>query len=291
MGPHYYYYFKFPKFLSLSLFVLYLNSVYCYSLDNHESNGLNVVLDSNTGGFNITLNDQVWFGSSGKGISLRNNYQLYTIDNNSLIIDDINYGNGKDNWGLFKDISITYKTNEEVEDDIKYMIGIIKTYPMKGAIIFEQYIVNNLNNTSSGDSDGVITNFPIFDIDNNHIPDSSCLWTSWDQEFGEQSGQDDESKTNEKDIKLVAPGWFSPTCRGWTSDMTLPGGIAGTGPMVIWSEEAINDDVFPAFVLSPLENTMAINLDASELSSKQGRAAYGTLCIYPPLVFISLSYF
>lgn len=250
-----------------------------------------MALDYNSGAFNISLNDIIWFGSTGQGISLRHENKIYSVDDQTLYIDEINQGMGQDNWGLFEEVSITYAT--QGLDDQKFMIGTIKTYLSTHAITFEQFIVSNLNNTSSGDADGVITSFPVLDIDNsNHAADSSCLWTSWDAEFSSVISDDEEEEDapHPKRPSLVAPGFQSPTCREWSSSMAIPGGIAGTGPMVIWSEELmakkkkLMDDVsstiafhtvFPSFVLSPMENTMAINLDSSKTLAKPGRVAYG----------------
>jgi hypothetical protein len=261
---------------------------------------IDVSIDESTGAFNISLNGVVWFGSSGKAVSLRHENKLYSVEDSSLVIDAIDYGTGQDNWGIFKDISLTYSTVGI--EDTKSMIGIIRTYPGK-ALTFEQYIVSALNDTSSGDADGVITSFPVFDIDGKvQAPDSSCLWTSWDGEFSTDDADDaadvmmmaDDGgggKDPRRRKLLVAPGFKSPTCRSWTSSTHLPGGIAGTGPMVIWSEQLMkgghdmsthtieNEEeertfFFPTFVLSPMENPMAINLDAS-VTAKAGRASYG----------------
>ena len=122
-----------------------------------------------------------------------------------------------------------------------------------------------------------MTAWPVLDLDDaSFAPDRSCLWTSWDKEFNAAEWDAFDGQNNTQNASfLAAPGFVSPSCRAWgsvlpngTAAPPLPGGIAGTGPMAIWSEalaqeaDADGDPSWPCFVLSPLRNAMATNLDA-----------------------------
>jgi hypothetical protein len=225
---------------------------------------LAIQLDESNGAFNITLNDAVWFGSMGKRITLRDGGKEYSVDDGSLYLDGVYTMQGRDAWGKFTEIQLTYKTSGTSSSSVKVMNGNIRSYATTSAITFEQVIVDALSDTSSGNSDSVVTRFPVFDIDSTiQIPDSSCLFTSWDEDFPSP----------------VNSNWVSPTCREWSSKVSLPGGIAGTGPLLVWDESSavsknLNNGFFPTFVLSPMTNAMALSLDAGDTASP-GQAAYG----------------
>ena len=106
------------------------------------------------------------------------------------------------------------------------------------------------------------------------------------QDFNEAAWDQFDGQNNTQNSSFLdAPGFLSPTCRAWGmlangTAPPLPGGIAATGPAVVWSERraALASDHLeaafpPTFVLSPLRNAMALNLDKEEADAAATAAA------------------
>ena len=93
---------------------------------------------------------------------------------------------GSDEYGAFTEKALEYSANA----GSLLFLGSIRTYA--SSVIFEQFFPSALNDTSTGDANGVVSAFPAMDWDvstlprSMHsgdssplVPDRSCLWTSW----------------------------------------------------------------------------------------------------------------
>lgn len=131
------------------------------------------------------------------------------------------------------------------------------------------------------DGEKISTSFPAFTISDGHAPTGSCLWTTWD--YAVEGDDAAEVAASRGQPGLVAPGFASPTCRAWNSSTQLPGGLAGTGPFVVFADpasagagEALDPAATlasPTFVVSPFANVMSINLH----SAGPGQWAFGLM--------------
>jgi hypothetical protein len=134
-----------------------------------------------------------------------------------------------------------------------YLLSLFTRHSLRW-IVFEQIFETLLQNTSTGNADSIVTNFPSFSLFDDEIKRGYAHWDSWyypDQHTQTQAKVRTQNLAKEKRKLLVAPGFPSPLFGEWNSSTVLPEGIGGSGVNCIFNEELTT-----SVVLSPLNNFM-----------------------------------
>lgn len=111
---------------------------------------------TNTGSFNISVGDQLWFESAD--ICVASGYRTYCRDDGSLKKDNFSQYTGSDSYGEFKATHIYWKAS-----DAKFET-VVREYSNENTIIFEQIFADNLTGTSVGDTNKVLSVWPSIKI-------------------------------------------------------------------------------------------------------------------------------
>jgi hypothetical protein len=137
----------------------------------------------------------------------------------------------------------------------------------ENSIVFEQYFPHELNGTSAGEKDGVVSGFPTFAARSrtekaDDIEKGFAHWVSWHYDDKVTSAAPSEEVAAKRRL-LVAPGFISPAYGLW-SDMgkkndaggvNLSGGVSGSGVIALFSRSSPGPGL--ATVLSPFSGFMA----------------------------------
>eukprot|EP00117_Sycon_ciliatum_P013722 scpid71600/ scgid0175/ len=115
---------------------------------------LNLSLDSKTGAYSILNNGEEWLHGAGFGIRAKG--KVYSTKDGSLKIADVSSGHASSFMGEYNTTMLTF-----TDTDGKKMFAVaFNVY--NSMMHFEQVIPVALSNMAVGDSDDVITAFPMF---------------------------------------------------------------------------------------------------------------------------------
>lgn len=219
-----------------------------------ESIGTNV--NDRTGGYEVFINGKLWFRSNGT-VSLRANNTLYSTEDRTLRLKNITKTQGTDNLSFYT--THTFDYGKPGEDDILLKASMKLS---DGKVYFQQLFPQQLEQTSAGNADELISSFPSFEISREDGTRGYAHWVSWYYDDPEH----EEDASHRKLLK--APGFSTPTYGEWGSEMILAGGIGGTGVTCVY-DQVSSDSV----VLSAFENPMVV----SHVSTSPGRLQYGIM--------------
>ncbi len=229
--------------MKMHLLVLLLLVVGCYS-------DIKVSVDQK-GGYNISVNDQLWLRSSYTAIYVDNKW--HSSNNDSLPLTDVAYAEGNDpNLGSWNETQLIY---DLVHSGIHTkVVGHIRQWNSVSAITFHLDTGDQtLINTVPLDMDDVRTVFPSFHIENMHESDQRGYFTYAGEIFlsilfyfeeylclGDMTGN----------TKKHAGTWNS-------SSKVIESGMQG-GPIVLFNFTQRGEEDF--LILSPFSRFMATSL-------------------------------
>jgi len=242
-------------FLTLFLFVFAHGEKSRFLLDVDEKNG----------DFIVFVDGHVWL--EGNEITLQSAGVEYSsaadeFSPRKLRVVETGMATGVDKLGEFEQTSLLLKSS----NGLAQMECRFRQY--EEVIVFEQHFPVQLNGTSTGDKDAVISGFPTFTADSAAqtaagLQKGFAHWVSWhyDDKVTTGAAQTEDEGGNQARRLLVAPGFVSPAYGRW-GDMAVPneagaatlsGGVSGSGVIALFAREA--PDL--AAVLSPLSGFMA----------------------------------
>ena len=228
-----------------------------------------LILD--TGGFDIYINYELWLHSRGE-VYIRANDQVYSNAHHppSLVLQNITKVEKLKDCGFEKKHIFYY-------GDVYGKLMMEASMSLcAGLITFEQKFPNELNGTSSGNADHLVSGFPTFEAGNAHSTSRGYAhFVSWFYEDAEQPYPRDPnlrkimtSEAKDRRRLLVAPGFTTPRMGAWSNELLLTGGIGGTGVLSIFDKDSGD-----SLVISAFENPMTV----SAHSPKKGSVHYGLM--------------
>eukprot|EP01039_Chlorochromonas_danica_P003209 gene3209-3514_t len=206
--------------------------------------------------FQIHFMGELWFQSSDV-FYFKSNQQYSTADGSTALLSRTE-SNGTDKLGTFLQHDLAFTSDGETVD----MVGRIKQY--SSFIIFEQSFPNGLNQTSTGNADGLSTGFPTFFLTDPQTPQQPAGYAHWISWFYDANPKMERNKRR----LLVAPGFQTPVQGIWNRTTSLPGGIGGSGVTAVYPLNGPYNAILGAF-----GQPMAV----SQVSSSPGQLSYGVM--------------
>jgi len=215
---------------------------------------------TNSGSFSISIDGRQWFSSAS--VFFRAEGKLFSTNDASLKYVGESISTGADKLGSYEKHSLQWQS------DCGQFSFFGNIFEYENAFVFEQSFLSSLQNTTSGDADGVITSFPSFDLTNsdNKQDTGFAQWVSWFYTDTEESLSADRRRA------LVAPGFDSPLVGSWNDvSANISGGMGGSGVLCVFEANAVENR---AVVLAPLNNFM---VSSHQLMTEEGSLSYGIM--------------
>lgn len=252
--------------------VLLLLAVFqCVNCD--RSHKLQLEIDEKNGNFVVSIDDQIWL--EGDEITIHSagtEYSSAAADESAYklhVVQRISSSTkfmGEDSIGTFEKTSLFLRSS----DGLAEMECAFRLY--ERSIVFEQYFPSQLNGTSTGNKDMIVSGFPTFTSRNVikkqgqiGVQKGYAHWVSWhydDKVTSSTSASRENMKSDEEKRRrlLVAPGFISPAYGLWeemgeendAGGINMSGGVSGTGVLALYDSTGKT-----ATVLSPLSGFMA----------------------------------
>jgi len=175
---------------------------------------LDLNVDLNGGAYSVLVNNKSWLNSGPYAFHF--NDQWYSSSDGSLSLVASAVKSGEDILGVYKETALTW-----LADSNFVIVTTFKSYFPEPILIFSQYFLQELQNTSVGSNTEVVSSFPTFKIE-----PSNFHYYSYYNTFA------------------------TPQIGKWGPGTSYTGGAQGGVPLVLF------DPSLSTLVISPLDNFM-----------------------------------
>jgi hypothetical protein len=222
--------------------------------------GVDVTTTGNSSlSFSVAIDGNVWLSSYDGDIYFRHNRTTHSTSAGNLVVKDVRTTTGTSALGIFNATTVTFVSTTNG----KAMDATIQQYA--SYVVFDQTFLSPLMDCSIENADALISSFPSFQLGKQSPRLGFAHWISW---LYLDSSMSMVAPSSHHRKSLVAPGFQSPVYGEVTESSFLPGGIGGSGPTILFNEEASI-----SVVISPLNEFMA----ASHISPGPGSLQYGIM--------------